>query len=102
MLKLAIDFDGTIHDYKNPVKGKRMGEPIEGAKQALSRHRMLGYKVIIHSVWGYKDNIIGDWMKFYGIPYDEITNIKPQADYYIDDKAIRFNNNWKEIIKITK
>jgi hypothetical protein len=31
------------------------------------------------------------------IPYDEIddgTKGKPLADYYIDDKAIRFTDNW--------
>jgi hypothetical protein len=95
-LILAIDFDGVIHDYKNPVEGKRMGQPIEGTKNKLATFRMLGYTIIVHSLWGDKNGIIGEWMKYYGIPYDEITNIKPNADYYIDDRAIKFAS-WKEI-----
>ena len=28
----------------------------------------------------------------------EITHEKPRAKFYIDDKAIEFSNNWKEIL----
>ena len=83
---LAIDFDGTIHDINNPVAGHRMGPPMPGALEKLSSFRQKGYKIIIHK-----------WMEFYDIPYDEITNIKPVADYYIDDKAIKFTS-WSDII----
>ncbi len=31
-------------------------------------------------------------MNYYKLPFNEITNIKPQADHYIDDKAIKFEN----------
>jgi hypothetical protein len=37
----------------------------------------------------------------HGIPYDDIAmpeDGKIGADYYIDDKAIRFDNNWPEVI----
>ena len=95
-LTLAIDFDGVIHDYKNPVAERKMGLPMEGAKRCLDNYRMMGFKIIIHSVWGDKDGIMGEWFKYYNIPYDLITNIKPTADYYIDDKAVKFTS-WKEI-----
>lgn len=86
---LAIDFDGVIHDYKNPVDGKKMGGPISGAKEALARYKLLGHKVIVFTVRG-DQKYLHQWMKFYNIPYDEITNIKMNADVYIDDKAERF------------
>lgn len=94
---LAIDFDGVIHDNKNPVEGRKMGAPIEGAKDALWGFQTRGDKIIIFCVWasGKAIGTIIDWCKFYDIPYSDITNIKPHCDIYIDDKAIRFTN-WRE------
>jgi hypothetical protein len=40
------------------------------------------------------------FLKEAGIPYDEVddgTKGKPFADFYIDDKAIEFKDNWPEI-----
>ena len=95
---IAVDFDGVVHDFKHPIKGRRMGEPIEGTQDALKRLRGLGHKIIIHSVWG-DSKAIRDFMEYYKLPYDSITNIKPTADFYVDDKAVRFTN-WPEICKI--
>jgi hypothetical protein len=91
----AIDFDGVVHDHKKPIIGRRMGAPMEGAKEALEKLKSQHNKIIIHSIWGDDQKTIGDWMKFYEIPFDSITNIKPPADVYLDDKAVRFTS-WKE------
>ena len=87
---LAIDFDGVIHDYKHPIEGRRMGLPISGAKESLLQFKQKGYTIIIHSVRGGSSGHIADFMDYYGLTYDTITNIKPNADYYIDDKAVKF------------
>ena len=29
----------------------------------------------------------------------EVTHEKPRAEYYIDDKGIKFDNNWEEILE---
>ena len=91
---LAIDFDGVIHDFKNPLPGRRMGAPIPGTKEALQNFKANGHTIIIHSLWGDEKGTktIADFMKYYELPFDSITNIKPQADYYIDDKAIQFTS----------
>lgn len=90
---LAIDFDGTIHDDAHPVEGRRMGPPIPGAKEALEAYRRKGHTIIIHTVRGGSPEHIEAWMKYYGIPFDRVTNIKPMkpsADLFIDDKARQF------------
>ena len=92
---LAIDFDGVVHDHKNPIKGRRMGAPIEGAKEVVNELKLRGNKIIIHSVWAGNPQVIKDWMEFYGILFDEITDKKPQADIYLDDKAVRFTS-WQD------
>lgn len=93
---IAIDFDGVIHDKENPVEGRRMGPPMEGAKQAIE-HLVKEFIIVIHSVWADKPKVIEDWMNYYEIPYDEVSNIKPNAKFYIDDKAIHFNN-WAAVM----
>lgn len=98
---IAIDFDGVIHDYKHPVEGRRMGGPIEGTKDALKKLKRKGFKIIIHTVRGDEPQHISDWMQFYGIPFDEITNIKPKAEFYIDDHGIHFEN-WEQALEEIK
>lgn len=97
---LAIDFDGVIHDYKNPLPGRRMGPPIEGAKDALESYVAAGHEVIVFSVWGHDAGAttIEKWMHYYKIPFHSITNIKPKADLYLDDHGKKFER-W-DLVKI--
>lgn len=89
---LAVDFDGVIHDKANPIEGKRMGAPIQGAKEAMEQlHKR--YTLVIHTVMATSTGgtqAAEDWMKYYQIPFDEVTSTKPNAKYYLDDKAVKF------------
>lgn len=92
---LAIDFDGVIHDPQDREPGYRMGKPVPGAKEALEGLLTAGHGIIVHSVkahspWGQR--AIYDWLRYFGFPDVDITAIKPDADAYIDDKAIRFQD----------
>jgi hypothetical protein len=98
---LAIDFDGTIHDVFNPIPGRRMGSPIEGAKTALDTLKSQGFRLVIHTIWAdseAKVKTITDWLNYWKIPFDEVTNIKPAAERYIDDKALEFTD-WETTLK---
>jgi phosphoglycolate phosphatase-like HAD superfamily hydrolase len=92
MAILAIDFDGVLHDHLHPAEGGVLGAPIEGAKASMRLLREQGHKLVIFSVK--PPDIIDDWCRNFDIPFDRITTLKPEADAYIDDKAIRFFN-WK-------
>ena len=98
MLVLAIDFDQVIHDNHNPAEGRKMGPPIEGAKETIGRLHRKGYQIVVFSVWATESGqkVIEEWMRYYDIYFDGITNIKPDAIAFIDDKAIKFTN-WEEI-----
>ena len=92
---ICVDFNGVIHDYKNPVEGKRMGAPMPGAVDAM-QDLYIRYHVIIHTdmantLQGRK--VVEDWLEFYDIDYHEIVG-KPSAIWYIDDKAVNFKS-WK-------
>lgn len=117
---IAVDFDGTLCDFAFPF----IGRVKDGAQQALKTFRKMGYKVIIYSCrtsHQHYDIFGGDpeqptltrdrvkemiqFLHDNDLEYDEIddgSKGKPTADYYCDDKAVRFEDNWPEIEEFVK
>lgn len=98
---IAIDFDGTIHNKASLIPPHRMGQPFPGTYESLCHFREIALRIVIFCVWADSEkNIetISKWMDYFNLPFDEITNVKPDAVAYIDNRAIRFENNWEEII----
>jgi len=96
-LIIAVDFDGTVHDWEHPKPGRRMGPPMPGAQEALRSFKEAGHTIVIFTVRGGEPKHVREWMDYYAIPYDSVTNVKIPADFYIDDRAIHFTN-WKEAL----
>lgn len=106
---IAVDFDGTICKYMPFNAEKIEAEPMENAQKALKMLKNDGYEIIVftarlcpfygeQSVKEQKEKI-EKWLEDHDIPYDMVTNNKPHnAMAYIDDRAIRFENNWNSII----
>lgn len=108
---IALDFDGVIHnDIKGFYDGTIYGKPIKGTKEALKKLSNK-YRLVIYSC---KSNpkrplinnkngteLIWEWLKHWEMePFiDDIVVNKPNALYYIDDKAISFDN-WGNVLKI--
>lgn len=89
MLPLVFDFDGVIHDYKHPVKGRRMGGPMPGAIEALTELHERGFTLVCFTMRGGRGwQHVKDWLDFYGAPEMHVTDTKPDAAVYVDDKAI--------------
>lgn len=111
---LAIDFDGVIHNFdKGWHDGTCYGDPIPGSIDAikkLSEH----WNIIIFSSKVRPDRplvngktglqLVEEWLKKHNI-YDcviDVTHEKPRAEFYVDDKAIEFKNNWTEVLSRIK
>ena len=96
---LLIDFDRTLaveHD-----KGV-IGEPINGAKEALDKLKQQGFDIEIYSVRANDEkglDEVKEWLDKNNIAYDSIFQGEKPRGTIIDDHAIRFNNNWNEIVK---
>ena len=92
---IAIDFDGVIHKYSKGFQGldNTYDPPMEGVELALKKLKNDGYRLIIVSSRPVKP--IKQWLKKYNLEtyFDDVSNIKHPAKYYIDDHAVRFPKN---------
>lgn len=92
---IAIDFDGVIHDsYKGWSNGEIYGDLIPGAKETIEELKKKGYEPIVFTARTNLEPVKG-WLREKKLDI-RVTNKKPPAMCYIDDRAIRFIN-WKDI-----
>lgn len=106
--RIIIDFDGTICKDEFPD----VGSPEPNVREALQQLKDLGYEIMIHSCrtasyWEDREKhlkIITEFMKKNEIPYDGIVidkNLdKPLAMFYIDDRAIRYDGGWLDVVRM--
>lgn len=105
---IAIDFDGTIAQYSGWTGINKFGKLIDGCVEAIGKLKEMGFKIIIYTC-RINTPEFEKYLKKNKVPYDAINeNIwheyqqhgdkrKVIADIYIDDRAINFNGNWKDI-----
>ena len=105
---IAVDLDGTLAQYKvgefDPVV---IGEPIPGAKEAMTGLKRLGYIII---VWTTRCNAevmgetlltlvcrVSNWLDKHQIAYDEIYvgQGKPLVYAFVDDRSVHFRGSWE-------
>ena len=106
---IAVDFDGVIHaGSKGFYDGTIYDVPIDDTTAGLE-YLSKNYKIVIYTCKANPSRplingktgieLILEWLKKYD--YDkyisDIVYEKPNAKYYIDDKAIGFRN-WKQIL----
>lgn len=97
---LAIDFDEVLHDVKTQ-KWPELGEEILDAQPTMLKlYRNKNKLIIFSSRAGSQEMraIMSKWLEQKRIPYHEITHTKPNADFYIDDRAIHFDS-WAQVMK---
>lgn len=115
-MTVSIDFDGVIHRYRDGWKdGSIYDSPVEGSLESLSALRKVT-SVAIFTTRNVLD--VACWLESYAVPrtvtyggvgewpgypfwndreYVLITNLKPSAVAYIDDRGIRFEN-WEQTL----
>jgi hypothetical protein len=103
---LAVDLDGTILQYDGFKGVGIFGEPIDGARETLSRLKDDGWFIVVDTCRGEVPQIV-EHLVIHGIPFDSVNTHpfqpatanpgKPMAEYRIDDTAIHFNGSWNDI-----
>ena len=111
MKVIAIDLDGTILK-KIPWQGVHwFGKPQKKVREAMTFLKKHGFEILIHSTrlnpaineWPLprlKLNVF-DILVEHRIPFDNIFTGtgKPLADFYVDDRAVRFDGDWEATLK---
>lgn len=85
---VAVDWDGTLYEHGTGW--------LPDAKRALKVMKRRGYRVIVHSCRAqspYGADQIRAVLDAAGYRF-EVTAVKPDADVYIDNKALRFDGDW--------
>lgn len=102
-MRIAIDLDGTICSLRKPEETYDDVTPLPGAARRIKELRQAGHCIIITTArnMGTCEGNMGrvlknvglstlTWLARHGIEYDELYFGKPNANVYIDDRAVRF------------
>ena len=109
-LRICIDLDGTICEIRKDTQTYADVKVKEGAREMIHNLRAAGHTIIINTArkMGSTGHNVGkalknvgkmtfEWLEKNGIEYDEIFFGKPNADITIDDRVVRFEDNWNEM-----
>ncbi len=85
----------TVEKYGSALPILEMIESIRIAKEKgfkiilFTARRMATHNGDINKVIKDVSDLTEKWLKFHNVPYDELHFGKPNAIYYVDDKALR-------------
>lgn len=104
---VVFDFDGVIHSYKSGWKGNSVcvDPPVDGIKDVIDKLHDEGYLVVVQSsrcATRLGREAVQKYLDINDIYVDNITAEKPAAVAYVDDRAICFTGNTKNLINRIK
>lgn len=102
---IAFDFDGVVNSYKKGWQGTVTieDEPVEGIETVFKKLKNAGFDIVIFSCRALskegKGAIIYWLIRHSLINYvTKVTAEKPIAKCYVDDRAIAFNGDTKDLV----
>lgn len=97
---ICFDFDGVINSYKSGFTDidDIPDEPVAGIDYVFRKLEKDGYDIKIHTTRActYRGKVaVWEWLRKYGLNtfISDVTDSKPPAWVYVDDRAIQFDGN---------
>lgn len=99
---VVLDFDGVIHSYTSGWQGVDVipDPPVKGIKKAIDEIRK-HYKVVVVSTRCFQEGgleAVRSWLDNHDIVVDEVLAHKPPVIVYIDDRALTFDGDAKDLL----
>jgi len=90
----CVDFDGVLHYHETGDGPGPLGELLKPAIEMAKRIKAAGHKLVVLTARPEEQfEDIKGYLKGHGVKVDEVTNKKPPAVFYIDDRAIPWPRN---------
>jgi hypothetical protein len=92
----CVDLDSVLLHH-NPEDGiSRLGRPLSLGRKLTWFLSKKGFKVIVLTSrpGRYNHGMIHQYLASHGFSVERVTNVKPAADCYCDDKGVRVPKNW--------
>ena len=97
---VSVDFDGVIHKFsKGWQDGSIYDEPMPGARKAIKQMIKEGLNVVVSTCREVES--VKRWLSKQGFVDLEVTNSKPYAIAYIDDRAVKFET-WATALRAVR
>jgi len=95
---VCVDFDGVLAQYDGWKGPDHLGDPIPGIRIFLSGLKEMGFCITILTTR--KTQKVNHWILTHRLAdyIDHVTNKKPPAKAYIDDRGICFKGDFSEVI----
>lgn len=96
---VCVDLDGVLNAYQGYRGSDHYPPPSPGAREFLHRLREMGYRVVVLTV-RWKPHVEA-WLARHGLAgyVDEVTDRKPPAHVYVDDRAVCFRGDFEAALE---
>lgn len=92
----CVDLDSVLLHHNFEDDHFRLGQPLSLGRRLVKLLKFRQYRVVVLTARSglYNHGRIHAHLLANDIPVDHVTNRKPAADAYFDDKAFRVPKNW--------
>lgn len=98
---ISIDLDGVLDNYTK-YDANYIPEIKQGAREFIQELHKNGYNIILFT--NRKPLLASKWLIENNLDkyFSDVTNVKPIATMYIDDRTIKFNGNYEKTLNEIK
>jgi len=92
-MAIALDFDGVLADYRGLQGDGAVGAPVAGALEFVQRPLGARYQVVTFTCRDVAR--VRQWLAGHDFPQLPVTDCRPPALLYMDDRAHCFDGDWE-------